>query len=35
MAKFNEGESGKRKKGTKISQAEQVDFMKKSSSKEN
>jgi len=35
MAKFNAGESGKRKKGTKISQAEQVEFMKKPSSKEN
>merc|ERR1712166_956651 len=34
MAKFNAGESGKRKKGANISKAEQVGFMKKLSSKE-
>jgi len=34
MAKFNAGESGKRKKGDKISKEKQVGFMKKMSSKE-
>jgi len=32
MAKFNAGESGKRKKGDKISKEKQVGFMKKMSS---